>query len=119
MAPRPGLLSLRALWDYLGYLGENELDDRVYRVAFWEKVLFPFTVIALVLAGMPFVFAQVRSQSMGVRLFVGMTVGGVFMIVNRAFQKMSSVYDFSPLLTMSIPVLLLGIGAVIVLRRSV
>ena len=94
-------------------------DDRVYRVAFWEKILFPFTVVALVLAGMPFVFAQARSQSMGVRLFVGMTVGGVFMIVNRAFQKMSSVYDFSPLLTMSIPVLLLGIGAVIVLRRSV
>ena len=33
---------------------------------------------------MPFVFAQARSQSMGVRLFVGMTVGGVFVIVNRA-----------------------------------
>jgi len=116
---RPGLLSLRALWDYLVYLGENELDDRMYRVAFWEKVLFPFMVIALVLAGMPFVFAQARSQSIGVRLFIGMTVGGVFMIVNRAFQKMSGVYDFSPLLTMSVPILLLGLGAVIVLRRSV
>ncbi|MEJ2401487.1 MAG: LPS export ABC transporter permease LptG [Xanthomonadales bacterium] len=116
---RPDLLSLRALRDYLAYLGENGLDDRVYRVAFWEKVLFPFTVVALVLAGMPFVFAQVRSQSVGVRLFVGMTVGGVFMIVNRAIQKMSSVYEFSPLLSMSIPILLLGLGAVIVLRRSV
>lgn len=116
---RPGLLSLRALWGYLGYLGENELDDRPYRVAFWEKMLFPFTVVALVLAGMPFVFAQARSQSIGVRLFIGMSVGGVFMIVNRAFQKMSSVYDFSPLLTMSVPILLLGLGAVIVLRRSV
>ena len=41
------------------------------------------------------------------------------MIFNRAFQKMSSFYDFSPLLTMSVPVLLLAIGAVIVLRRSV
>jgi lipopolysaccharide export system permease protein len=116
---RPKMLSIRSLWDYLGYLGENELDDRVYRAAFWEKVLFPFTVIALVLAGMPFVFSQARSQNVGVRLFFGMTVGGVFMIVSRALQKFSSVYDLSPLLTMSIPILLLGIGAVLILRRSV
>lgn len=116
---RPKLLSIRSLWDYLGYLGENQLDDRMYRAAFWEKVLFPFSVIALVLAGMPFVFAQSRSQSMGLRLFIGMSVGGLFVIVNRAFQKVTGVYDLPPLLTMSIPVLLLAIGAVLVLRRSV
>jgi lipopolysaccharide export system permease protein len=116
---RPALLSLRSLWDYIEYLDENELDDRVYWLAFSEKALFPFTVIALVLAGMPFLFAHARSQSVGVRLFFGMTLGGVFMIVNRAVQKMSSVYDFPPLLTMTIPILLLAIGAVIVLRRSV
>lgn len=116
---RPKMLSVRSLWEYLGYLGENGLDDRVYRAAFWEKVLFPFTVVALVLAGMPFVFSHARSQNVGVRLFFGMTVGGVFMIVSRAFQKFSSVYDLAPLLTMSIPILLLGIGAIFVLRRSV
>ncbi|MBT8038940.1 MAG: LPS export ABC transporter permease LptG [Gammaproteobacteria bacterium] len=116
---RPKLLSIRSLRDYLGYLGENELDDRVYRAAFWEKVLFPFTVIALVLAGMPFVFSNTRSQSLGLRMFIGMTVGGLFMIVSRAFQKVTSVYDLPPLMTMSIPILLLAIGAVVVLRRSV
>ena len=116
---RPKRLSVRSLWEYLGYLTENKLDDRIYLAAFWEKVLFPFTVLALVLAGMPFVFAHARSQNVGVRLFFGMTVGGVFMIVSRAFQKVSSVYDLSPLLTMSIPILLLAIAAILVLRRSV
>jgi lipopolysaccharide export system permease protein len=116
---RPRLLSIRSLWDYMEYLGENGLNDRVYRAAFWEKALFPFSVIALVLAGMPFVFSNVRSQNVGVRLFFGMCVGGVFMIVSRAFQKVASVYDLSPLLTLSIPILLLGVGAILVLRRSV
>ena len=116
---RPKFLSIRSLWEYMRYLGENELDDRIYRAAFWEKMLFPFTVFALVLAGMPFVFSHARSQSVGVRLFFGMTVGGVFMIVSRAFQKVSSVYEFSPLLTMSIPILLLTVVAVLALRRSV
>lgn len=116
---RPKLLSIRSLWDYLQYLSENQLDDRVYQAAFWDKVLFPFTVIALVLAGMPFVFGQSRSQNVGVRLFFGMTVGGLFMIVSRAFQKLTSVYDLPPLLTLSIPILILAVTAIILLRRSV
>jgi lipopolysaccharide export system permease protein len=116
---RPKLLSVRSLWDYLGYLGENGLDDRVYQAAFWEKILFPFTVIALVLAGMPFVFGQARSHNVGVRLFFGMTVGGVFIIVSRGVQKFGSVYELPSPLTISVPILLLAITAVLVLRRSV
>jgi lipopolysaccharide export system permease protein len=116
---RPKLLSVRSLWDYIGYLEENGLDDRVYQAAFWEKVLYPFTVIALVLAGMPFVFGQTRSQNLGVRLFFGMTLGGLFMIVSRTVQKFGSVYDLPPVLTIGAPILLLALAAVVVLRRSV
>jgi lipopolysaccharide export system permease protein len=116
---RPFRLSVRSLWEYLGYLRENELDDSVYQSAFWEKVLYPFSVFALVMAGMPFVFGQARSQNLGVRLFFGMSVGGVFMIVSRSFQKVSAVYDISPGLGMSIPIVLLAIGAIVALRRSV
>ncbi len=116
---RPKLLSIRSLWEYLGYLGENGLDDRIYRAAFWEKVLFPLTVIALVLAGMPFVFGQARSHNVGVRLFFGMTLGGLFMIVSRALQKFGSVYDLPPPLTISVPILILAVAAILILRRSV
>jgi len=116
---RPRLLSLRSLWKYLGYLGENGLDDRVYQAAFWEKAFFPFTVIALVLAGMPFVFGAARSQNLGVRLFFGMALGGIFMIVNRAVQKFGSVYDLPALLTIVLPPLLLALAAILILRRSV
>ncbi len=116
---RPKLLSLRSLWKYLGYLGENGLDDRVYQAAFWEKAFFPFTVIALVLAGMPFVFGAARSQNLGVRLFFGMALGGIFMIVNRAVQKFGSVYDLPALLTIVLPPLLLALAAILILRRSV
>jgi lipopolysaccharide export system permease protein len=116
---RPKRLSVRALWDYLEYLGENGLDDRIYQAAFWEKVLYPFTVIALVLAGMPFVFGQARSHNVGVRLFFGMTLGGLFMIVSRAVQKFGSVYDLPSPLTISVPILLLALAAILFLRRSV
>ncbi len=116
---RPSRLSLRSLWDYLGYLGENGLDDRVYRAAFWEKSLFPFTVIALVLAGMPFVFGAARMHNLGVRLFFGMVLGGLFMIISRAFQKFGDVYDLPAALTIILPPLVLSIVATLILRRSV
>jgi len=116
---RPSRLSLRSLWDYLGYLGENGLDDRVYLSAFWQKTVFPFTVIALVLAGMPFVFGAARMHNPGVRLFFGMALGGLFMIFSRAFQKFGDVYDLPTALTIILPPLVLSIGATLILRRSV
>jgi lipopolysaccharide export system permease protein len=116
---RPSRLSLRSLWGYMGYLDENGLDDRVYEAAFWEKTLFPFTVIALVLAGMPFVFGPARMHNLGVRLFFGMALGGLFMIVSRAFEKFGEVYDLPAALTIILPPLVLTIVAALILRRSV
>lgn len=115
---RPKLLSIRSLWEYLGYLGENGLDDTIYLSAFWEKVLYPFTVFALVMAGMPFVFGQARSHNTGVRLFFGMLLGGFFMIGSRALQKFGNVYELPPVLTIMAPVLLLVVAAIVMLRRS-
>ena len=116
---RPSLLSMLSLWEYIRFLGDNGLDDRVYQDAFWERAFFPFTVIALVLAGMPFLFGQARSQNVGVRLFFGMILGGLFMIVSRATQNFGSVYEFSPILAIAMPPVLLAIAAVVILRRSV
>jgi lipopolysaccharide export system permease protein len=116
---RPSLLSMLSLREYIEFLGENGLDDRVYQDAFWERAFFPFTVIALVLAGMPFLFGQARSHNVGVRLFFGMILGGVFMIVSRAVESFGSVYGFPSMVTFALPTILLGVGAVVVLRRSV
>ena len=116
---RPKLLSVRSLWEYLEYLGENGLDDSIYQAAFWEKLMFPFAVLALVFAGMPFVFGQARSHNVGVRLFFGMTLGGLFMIVSRALQKFGTVYEIHPVISISIPILILVVAATMILRRSV
>ncbi len=116
---RPSLLSVRSLLEYLDYLAENGLNDQIYKAAFWEKLIYPFTIIALVLAGMPFVFGAARSHNMGVRLFFGMMLGGVFMIVERAVQKFGGVYDLPAFLIMIVPPLVLALGAILVLRRTV
>ena len=116
---RPHRLSLRSLIGYLDYLQENGLDATVYKAAFWEKAIFPFTVFALVLAGMPFVFGSARGQNMGVRLFFGMVLGGLFVIVNRMVQNFGDVYQLPAVLSNLVPPLLLAMASIVILRRTV
>ncbi len=116
---RPQHLSLRSLVGFLDYLRENGLDDTVYRAAFWQKIVYPLTVIALVLAGMPFVFGSARSQNIGVRLFFGMMLGGVFTVINRMAQNVGEAYAVSPVLSHALPSFMLALVAILALRRSV
>jgi lipopolysaccharide export system permease protein len=115
---RPPYLSLRVLSDQLKYLQKNGLDDKVYRSAFWEKIYYPFVVIALVLAGMPFVFGSSRHHNLGSRLFVGMTVGGLFMLVNGAAQNLATAYSLPIGLSTVLPSVILTLVAVFALRRT-
>lgn len=116
---RPPYLSLRVLWDQLEYLQNNGQDDGVYLSAFWEKIFYPFVIIALVLAGMPFVFGSSRHHNLGSRLFIGMTLGGLFMLVNGAAQNMATAYSLPILLSTILPSAILTAVAITILRRSV
>jgi lipopolysaccharide export system permease protein len=116
---RPPYLSIRVLWNQLEYLQGNGLDDRIYRSAFWEKVLYPFAIIALVLAGMPFLFGSSRQHNLGFRMFIGMTLGGLFMLVNGSVQNMAAAYGLPVAVSAALPSAVLMIVAVTVLRRSV
>lgn len=116
---RPHRLSLRSLLGYLDYLQENGLDDTIYRSAFWEKIMYPFTIVALVLGGMPFVFGSSRNLNLGVRLFIGMILGGLFLIVSRMLESFGYAYEFPAFLSHLLPPLILAGGALILLRRTV
>jgi len=116
---RPPYLAIRVLWDQMKYLQSNGQSDSVYRSAFWEKVLYPFAIIALVLAGMPFVFGSSRQHNLGFRLFIGMTMGGLFMLVNGAAQNLAQAYMLPVAISTALPSIILMVVAVMALRRSV
>ena len=116
---RPPYLSLRVLWDQLEYLQRNGLDDRVYKSAFWAKIVYPFSIIALVMAGMPFLFSTSRHQNLGLRMSVGMTLGGLFMLVNTTAQSLAEAYLLPVALSTAFPSIILVTIAVMVLKRSV
>jgi lipopolysaccharide export system permease protein len=116
---RPSYLSLRVLWEQLHYLERNGLDDSLYLSAFWEKIVYPLTVVALVLAGMPLVFGSARFMNLGMRLFAGMALGGVFLLINGTAQNLAAAYSLPIALSTVTPSFLLAALAVLSLRRSI
>lgn len=116
---RPRYMSIRALSEQLDYLSQNGLNDRIYRSALWSKILYPFTVLALVLSGMPFVFGSARQHGIGLRIFIGISMGALFMIVSRAMQNYGDAYGLPAVLGAGLPALLLALSVIVVLRRSV
>jgi lipopolysaccharide export system permease protein len=116
---RPPYLSIRVLWDQMKYLQSNGLDDRIYKSAFWEKIFYPLVIIALVLAGMPFLFGSSRQHNLGFRLFIGMTLGGLFMLVNGGVQNFATAYALPVAVGAVLPSVVLMIVAITILRRAV
>ncbi len=107
----PRDLSLTALSTYIGYLQRNHLESDQYRLAFWLKLATPLAVLVMLLLPVPLAFGSLRNVGAGQRIFVGVIVGVVFFLLNRALNYMGLIYGFPPFLSAMLPPLLfLGAG---------
>lgn len=115
---KPRYLASFDLWRYANYLQRNGLDARQYQVAFWSRMMYPFTALAMVFAAMPFVFGSVRQGGVGQRLFVGVVVGLGFYVFQRTAVSFGDVYQLNPMLSAATPTAVLLAAVSLVLRRG-
>ncbi len=109
-----------SIWDqvaYIGYLKRNGLDARLYELALWNKIVMPFTILAMVLLAVPFVFVSGRQTGMGRQVMIGFLIGIVFYIIDRLAGQMGLVYDFPPWLSAGMPTLLILMASAWLYRR--
>jgi lipopolysaccharide export system permease protein len=114
----PESLSITGLWQYIGYLGEQGLNNGRYWLAFWTKVLQPLATAALVLMAISFIFGPLRSVTLGQRVFTGVLVGFVFRIAQDLLGPSSLVFGFSPLLAVVLPAAICALAGIWLLRRA-
>lgn len=107
-AASPSQLGIRNLLPYISYLKANNLDSRPYVAALWQRVAFPLSVIVMALAGMPFLFGSQRSGGLGQRMFIGMSIGVAFFIINKAAGSLGQVYDLNPAAAALLPSIAVG-----------
>lgn len=114
----PEHLSILGLSDYSGYLEDQGLNNRPYRLAFWKKVLQPLSTVTLVLIAISFVFGPLREVTMGFRIFVGVLVGIVFKTAQDMLAPASMVYGFQPAYASLIPILICLMVGVWLLHKA-
>jgi lipopolysaccharide export system permease protein len=114
----PADMSAVDLMKYSDYLKDNKLDAASYELTFWVKVLMPVTCIVMLLIAMPLVFnATPRSGGTGQRVLVGLLLGILFFVFNRAVNHLGIVYGLPPVLSASIPLMLVVAATFVLIQR--
>ena len=113
----PDRLALGQLRGYIDYLKANELDAGVYELAFWQRIVAPFSSLVMLLLSIPFVFGPLRRAGAGQRLLAGILVGLAFFLLNRTLGHLGQIYGFNPLASALAPTLIFLAPAVYFVRR--
>lgn len=117
-AVNPEGLSAWNLYRYIHHLKRNRQETSRYQLAFWYKVVSPFTTAVMLLLAIPFVFSNLRHAGMGFRLFIGILLGLGFYLFNRGFGYFSVLYGLPAVLGAILPTLLFFLAALYLLRRA-
>lgn len=115
---QPDRLALPSLVFYIDYLVQQGIDTSRYELVFWRKILKPAVTIALVLVAISFIFGPLRSVATGTRVFAGVLVGLVLMMIQILIGPASLLYGFSPFLAASMPILVCALLGFWLLRKA-
>jgi lipopolysaccharide export system permease protein len=118
LASEPDELSMRDLHYYVNYLEQQQLTASSYSIAFWQKCLQPLAIASLVLIAISFIFGPLRSVTMSQRIFSGVVIGVVFLLLQKLLGPSSLVFGFSPLVAVLIPIMLCILIGFMLLRRA-
>jgi lipopolysaccharide export system permease protein len=99
----PERLELRTLHDNIKVLSGNAQKTSRFEIAFWSKVLYPGTVLVMMVLALPFAHFQRRSGGVGVRIFTGTMLGLAFFLLGRLFSNLGVLNDWPPLFSAAFP----------------
>ena len=106
------------LYQYLKFLRNSEQATERFEMVFWQKAIFPVTVIIMMLCSFPFVFGSLRTSSAGKRIVLATITGIAFQLVSQLLVNLGLMLNFSPLLTTLTPIVIIMILATVLMRRA-
>jgi lipopolysaccharide export system permease protein len=108
---KPRYLRLAELGSSLDYLERNQLDASEFSSAYWARIFYPFSTLALCLAALPFAFGTLRSGGFGKRLFLGIALGVGMFTVQTFTVNLAQVYHLDLRLAYGLPPLLVVLAS--------
>lgn len=102
----PDDMSIVGLNSYIRHLRANNQQSTRYEIAFWSRVLYPGTVIVMMLLALPFAIHQARRGGLGAKVALGIMIGVSFDFLARLFASVGQLNAWSPVPTAIAPPLL-------------
>lgn len=115
---RPKYLSIRDIMKYKNFQIHKEQIPAKYDIALWSKFAYPFLVLAIALAGLPFVFGLLRSGGFGKRLLIGVMIGLVLYLMDRMLLNVGEVFHVHPIVVTMVPSIVIISVVLLYLKRS-
>jgi lipopolysaccharide export system permease protein len=112
----PEKMSIFSLGRFISHLRDNKQDAHRHAIAFWKKVIYPFTIFVMLTLALPFAYLKVRAGSVGIKVFGGIMLGMSFQLFNSLFSNVGLLGSWPALLTALTPPLLYFILAIAGLR---
>lgn len=111
-------MSAVELLTYSEYLHDNNLDNAEYLLSFWIKIFTPLTCLAMLMIAMPLVFATTpRSGGVGQRVMLAVLIGVIYFVIARSINHLGLALNIAPLLSASLPLIMVTIISVYFMRR--
>ena len=112
-------MRLSVLGSYSRYRAENGQPNAKYRSTFWQKLLMPLTVGAMVLLATPISagLGAKRNRSFGLNVAMGALVGILFYLGSQIIFALGQLLNLNIPMVALAPTLLITLCAVFMLRR--
>jgi lipopolysaccharide export system permease protein len=95
----PEQMSAWNLRQYTEHLRENHQKTARYEIAMWNKLVYPFAVLVMMLLALPFSAYQRREGGISGKIFMGIVLGLSFHFIGRLFANVGALNEWSPLLS--------------------
>ncbi len=99
-------MSAYGLAVYNRHMEANKQDTTAYKIAFWKKIIYPFSVFVMMALALPFAYLHFRSGGVSIKIFTGIMIGVLFMLLNSLFSHIGLLNTWPPFLTAILPSIL-------------
>ena len=115
----PEQMSAWKLYQYTEHLRDNHQKTARYEIAMWNKLLYPFAVLVMMLLALPFAAHHRREGGVSTKVFAGIVLGLAFHFIGRLFASLGALNDWQQLLSATtMPVLFLLLAAFMLWRTE-
>lgn len=95
----PEQMSANDLFVYAEHLKENHQKSARYEIAMWNKLVYPFALLVMMLLALPFASYHRRAGGVGAMIFMGIVLGLVFHFTGRLFASLGALNDWQPFIS--------------------